>query len=201
MSLSKYITSKVFIRQLVIALVIVLVVAFVFFNMLSMITQHGKEITVPDLSKLTAEKAEEKLNEVNLDFVIIDTLDFDKAYPKYAVVLQDPKAGSKVKEGRKVYLKLNSDGYTNVVLPNLIEKTYRQAVPTLNSIGLEVGEITYKPYLGKDMVLEMKMNGKPVKAGTKVLKMSKIDLVLGDGKIVFEEEQDSLQDENIEINE
>jgi beta-lactam-binding protein with PASTA domain len=201
MSLSKYITSKVFIRQLVIALVIVLVVAFVFFNMLSMITQHGKEITVPDLSKLTAEKAEEKLNEANLDFVIIDTLDFDKAYPKYAVVLQDPKAGSKVKEGRKVYLKLNSDGYTNVVLPNLIEKTYRQAVPTLNSIGLEVGEITYKPYLGKDMVLEMKMNGKPVKAGTKVLKMSKIDLVLGDGKIVFEEEQDSLQDENIEINE
>ncbi len=201
MSLSKYLTSKVFIRQLVIAFVIVLAVAFVFFNMLSMITQHGKEITVPNVAKLSAEKAEEKLTEANLDFVIIDTMDFDKDYPQFSVMLQDPKSGSKVKEGRKVYLKLNSGGFTNVVLPNLIEKTYRQAVPTLQSLGLEVGEVTYKPYLGKDMVLEMKMNGKPIKAGTKVMKTSKIDLVLGDGKIVFEEESDSIPDDNIDTHE
>ena len=31
-----------------------------------------------------------------------------------------------------------------VAVPNLIEKTYRQAVPTLKSIGLEEGKITYK---------------------------------------------------------
>jgi beta-lactam-binding protein with PASTA domain len=78
-----------------------------------------------------------------------------------------------------------------VSVPDLIEKTYRQAVPTLEAVGLLEGTITYKPYLGKDMVLEMRMNGKKLKAGDKVLKSSKIDLVLGDGKITYEETIDS----------
>ena len=82
-----------------------------------------------------------------------------------------------------------------VSVPDLIEKTYRQAVPTLEAIGLQEGTISYKPYLGKDMVLEMKINGKEIKPGQKVLKSSKIDLVLGDGKIVYEEtENDTLND-------
>ena len=38
----------------------------------------------------------------------------------------------------------------------------------------------------------MQLNGKPIKPGDKVMKSSKIDLVLGDGKIGFEEEVDSL---------
>jgi hypothetical protein len=41
----------------------------------------------------------------------------------------------------------------------------------------------------------MWMNGKKIKPGTKVLKSSKIDLVLGDGKVVFEETaSDSIPD-------
>jgi len=200
MSLRKYLTSKVFFRQVLVALGIVAVLAFVFFNMLSYITNHGEEITVPNLSKLSVEQAEEKLESLDLDYVLLDTLDFKKEFPKYGVVEQDPKPGSKVKANRKVYIKINSDGYAYVTLPDLIEKTYRQAEPTLKSIGLEVGTITYKPYLGKDMVLEMKHKGAPVKAGTKIMKTSKIDLVLGDGKIAFEEtEIDSLmQQEDLE---
>ena len=61
-------------------------------------------------------------------------------------------------------------------------------MPTLKAIGLNEGIITYKPDIGKDMVLEMLLNGKSIKAGQKVMKSSKIDLVLGDGKIGFEDE-------------
>lgn len=193
MSFRKYLTSKVFFRQVLVAVGIVAVLAFVFFNMLSYFTNHGEEITVPNLSKLTVEQTEEKLESLDLDYVLLDTLDFNKEFPKYGVVVQDPKPGSKVKANRKVYIKINSDGYAYVTLPDLIEKTYRQAEPTLKSIGLEIGTITYKPYLGKDMVLEMKHNGAPVKPGAKIMKTSKIDLVLGDGKIAFDEtEIDSL---------
>ena len=42
--------------------------------------------------------------------------------------------------------------------------------------------------MAKDVVLEMKQGGKQLKAGDKVLKASKIDLVLGDGKTGFVEE-------------
>jgi hypothetical protein len=43
------------------------------------------------------------------------------------------------------------------------------------------------PNLGKDMVLEMRYKGRNIKPGDKVLKSSKIDLVLGDGKMSYEE--------------
>jgi eukaryotic-like serine/threonine-protein kinase len=105
------------------------------------------------------------------------------------IVQQEPTAGSKVKGGRTVYLKINASTYKMVAVPDLIEKTYRQAVPTLKAIGLQEGTIKYIPYLGKDMVLEMWMNGKKIKPGTKVLKASKIDLVLGDGSLKFDEKE------------
>jgi eukaryotic-like serine/threonine-protein kinase len=105
-----------------------------------------------------------------------------------------------VKEGRKIYIKINAQTYTTVMLPDLIEKTYRQAVPTLKAVGLQEGTITYKPYLGKDMVLEMSLNGKRLKPGDKVLKSSKIDLVLGDGKVVFDDTVlDSTAVDSVEI--
>jgi beta-lactam-binding protein with PASTA domain len=115
----------------------------------------------------------------------LDTVDFRPEFPKLTIVEQEPRAGAKVKEGRKIYIKINASKYTMVSVPDLIEKTYRQAVPTLEAVGLLEGTITYKPYLGKDMVLEVRMNGKKLKAGDKVLKSSKIDLVLGDGKVGF----------------
>ena len=188
MSLINYLKSKVFLKQLLVATLIVVVIVVIVLNTLSFFTKHNEEITVPDLAKLSMEQVEEKLDELNLDYVLLDTMDFHKEYPIYSVVMQDPKPGDKVKEDRKIYVKINSEGFKYVVIPNLIEKTFRQAEPTLKSLGLQLGKVTYKPYLGKDMVLEMWIDGKKVKPGAEVMKTSKIDLVLGDGKIGFEEE-------------
>ncbi|WP_333601172.1 PASTA domain-containing protein [Flavobacterium sp.] len=187
MSLRKYLTSRVFFAQILAAMAIIAAISFLFFHWITFTTHHGEEITVPDLSKLSVEQAEEKLDAVDLNYVILDTVDFRSEFPKLTIVEQEPKAGSKVKEGRKIYIKINASKYTMVSLPDLVEKTYRQAVPTLEAVGLQEGTISYRPYLGKDMVLEMRMNGKKLKAGDKVLKSSKIDLVLGDGKVVFDE--------------
>ncbi len=187
MSFRKYASSRVFFIQIVAAITVLVLLVFLCMYWLTVTTKHGEEITVPDLRKLSEEQVETKLNEMNLTYVILDSVDFEKGYPKYSVVLQDPIAGAKVKEGRKIYLKINSSGFASVRLPDLIEKTYRQAGPTLASLGLVEGKITYKPYLGKDMVLEIWSNGKKLKAGDKIEKSSVIDIVLGDGKIGFEE--------------
>ncbi len=187
MTLREYLKSKVFFSQVGIALAIIAGLIFLFMHWLTFTTNHGEEITVPDLRKLNEEQVDEKLSAMELDYVMLDTVDFKKDYPKYSVVEQDPLPGEKVKEDRKIYIKINSSGFSSVRIPDLIEKTLRQARPTLEAMGLEVGKITYKPYLGKDMVLEMQQDGKKLKPGTKVLKSSKIDLVLGDGKVVFEE--------------
>ena len=188
MSLRKYLTSRVFLGQVLIALAIIAVLGYLFMHWLTFTTDHGHEITVPDLRKLTVEQVEEKLDELDLDYVLLDSVDFRSEFPKFSVVEQDPLPGAKVKEGRKVYIKINASGFSSVKIPDLIEKTYREAVPTLKALGLEEGTITYIPNLGKDMVLEMRYKGRNLKVGDRVLKSSKIDLVLGDGKASYVDE-------------
>lgn len=196
MGLGNYLKSRVFFAQIVAAIGIVAVLAYLFFHWITFVTHHGDEITVPNLSRLTEDQLGGKLDDLDLDYLIIDTVDYNPNFPKLGVVEQEPTAGSKVKQGRQIYLKINSDTYKMVSIPDLIDKTYRQAVPTLKSIGLQEGAISYVPHMGKDMVLEMQINGKKIKPGQKVLKATKIDLVLGDGKVVFDESEiDSLQNE------
>ena len=189
MSLKKYLTSRVFFVQVLVAFAIIVVLAYLFMHWLTFTTDHGNEIAVPNLSKLTEEQVEEKLDELDLDYELLDSVDFRGDYPNYSVVEQDPMPGTKVKVGRKVYIKINSSGFSSVRIPDLIDKTYREAVPTLKALGLEAGTITYVPNLGKDMVLEMRYKGRNVKPGDRVLKASKIDLVLGDGKETYQEEE------------
>ena len=82
----------------------------------------------------------------------------------------------------------------------MIQKTYREAIPTLKALGLEEGTVTYIPNIGKDMVLEMRCKGRNLNVGDHVLKASKIDLVLGDGKESYvEEEIDSLATDSNEL--
>lgn len=194
MSLQKFLLSFTFLKQVFYAVLIICTTLFLFMYWIGFTTNHGEEIIVPNLSKMTLEQAENKLDELDLDYELLDTVDFNPAFPKLSVVQQDPDPGAKVKQNRVIYIKINAGAYSKVRVPDLVQKTYRQAVPTLSALGLEVGDTTYIPNLAKDMVLEMKINGKPIKAGLQVLKMTKISLVLGDGKIGFEE--DELNEEN-----
>jgi beta-lactam-binding protein with PASTA domain len=191
MSLRNYLSSRVFFGQALAALAILAVLGYFFVHWLTFTTDHGHEITVPNLAKLTEEQVEEKLDELDLDYVLLDSVDYNSDYPKFSVVEQDPLPGAKVKEGRKVYIKINASGFSSVRIPDLIQKTYREAVPTLKALGLEEGTITYIPNLGKDMVLEMRCKGRNLKVGDHVLKASKIDLVLGDGNESYIEVVDS----------
>ncbi|MCX6185321.1 MAG: PASTA domain-containing protein [Flavobacterium sp.] len=189
MTLKEYLKSSVFGVQLLMAITLIGVIGYFFMHWLTFTTDHGNEITVPDLRKMSEQQVEDAVDELNLEYVLLDSVDYNSQFPKHTVVEQDPLPGSKVKVNRKIYIKINSSGFTMVRIPNIIEKTYRQAVPTLKSLGLEEGTISYKPYIGKDMVLEMHWNGKKLNPGDKVFKSSKIDLVLGDGNVGFDETQ------------
>ncbi|WP_426092710.1 PASTA domain-containing protein [Flavobacterium sp. DSR3-2] len=191
MSLRKYLSSRVFVVQVLIAIAIIFALGYLFMHWLTFTTDHGNEIEVPNLSKLTEEQVEQKLDELDLDYVLLDSVDYRSNFPQYSVVEQDPTPGTKVKVGRKIYIKINTSGFSSVRIPELVNKTYREAVPTLKALGLEEGAVTYVPNLGKDMVLEMRFKGRNLKAGDRVLKSSKIDLVLGDGKMSYEEEENA----------
>lgn len=189
MSWKKFLTSPSFFKNFALSLLIVVAAVFGVMKFLSVATNHGEEIPVPNLSKMSLEKAEERLNDIDLELHMLDTVDYNPSFPPYSIVEQDPLPAVTVKDGRKVYVKINAGGYTKVALPELVQKTYRQALSTLRALGLEEGEVKYVEYMAKDVVLEVKQNGKILKAGDRILKSSKIDFVLGDGKTGFQDQE------------
>lgn len=147
---------------------------------LNSVTRHGESLTVPDITGLKVADAQQILLSKNLKFVITDSLFFEDK-PKNSVLDQNPSPQSKVKEGRVVYITINSSKAPLVNMPNLIDVSYRQAQVMLQSVGLKAGKLIYKPDIAKNVVLEQIMGSTHVPAGQKIPKGSTVDLVLGDG--------------------
>ncbi|QYA25537.1 PASTA domain-containing protein [Gramella sp. MT6] len=182
MGLFRFIFSKTFLIQLVLAGIILVIIGFFTMQWLDYSTNQDQRIEVPDLAKMNLDVVEDRLEELDLAYEILDSANFNPDFPRYSVIDQVPAPGKFVKEDRKIYLTLNPSGYRKIEVPNnLIRKTRRQVEPTLRSLGFEIGEITYKPDIAEDAVLELRHKGKLVEPGEKLMKTSKIDLVLGDG--------------------
>jgi len=181
MSLIKFLKSKVFFKQLAIAVIAVVVLCFLLLKWLDVTTNNGEFITVPDLKGKSLKTVQIELEDKDLVMQVQDSANYNPKYPKHSVIEQDPLAGAQVKENRKIYLTLNPSGYRKVAVPDIMRSTFRQAKPTLEALGFKVGEKTYIDNIGKDVVLGIKFKGKNIKTGFKLPYTSVIDLVLGNG--------------------
>ncbi len=143
-------------------------------------TRHGEALTVPDITGLSIGDAISILEAKHLKFMITDSL-FLEDKPKNSVIDQNPSPQSKVKEGRVIYLTLNSTKAPLMSMPNLIDVSLRQAQVMLQSLGLKVGRLIYKPDIAQNVVLQQQYNNLDLAPGAKIPKGSTVDLVLGDG--------------------
>ena len=197
MSIIQFVKSKLFFKQILIALVGLIVFVFVIKIVLRFSTNHNQKIEVPNLSKLSIEEAAMKLSELDLDYIVIDSASYNPEYPKFSVIEQNPEAGDFVKEKRKIYLTLNPSRYRDVMIPNLNGRTKRQAISELRAIGFIVSsEFIYVNDIGKDVVRGMRYKGKILNPNDKLQKNSEITLVLGDGGMGQDAvEKDSINDD------
>jgi len=179
MSFFKYIFSKAFVKQLLIAVVGLIVLCFLVLWWLKSTTNHGQQIEVPNLAKLILTDVENVLDENDLRYEILDSANYNPDYPKFSVIEQIPKAGKFVKENRKIYLTLNPSGYRKVQIPDVVGKTRRQAEPTLLAMGFKIGKVTTKPHMS-DQVLEIRHRGSKMDPDSELEITSVIDLIIGD---------------------
>ena len=180
MNFLSFLFSKTFLKNLLIALSLGVILFIAVFIWLKAFTHHGQAITVPDLTGLTSEEVKIITTSKDLRFEITDSI-FFRELPRGTVVKQNPKPGSKVKENRRIYLTLNAVNPEMVSMPNLTGVTLRQSRPTLESYGLVLGKISYKPHLAINLVLEQTIDGRSITPGSLIPKGSAIDLVLGMG--------------------
>lgn len=197
MTFFRFLLTKTFLKQLLIAIVVLVLLIFLMMWWLRITTNHNEKIEVPDLSELTLDKVEDRLNELKLRYEILDSANYNPDFPRFSVIEQIPEAGKYVKVNRKLYLTLNPSGYRDIEVPDVLGKTRRQAEPTLLAMGFEIGEISYKPHIS-DNVLEMRYNGKLLHPGDAIPKTSKIDLIVGDESLNRLKSSDDEDDETDE---
>lgn len=166
------------VRNLLIAFAIVVVLIAGAMIFLNLVTQHDKEISVPDFSNMTVAEAEIAAAEAGMRVDVTDSV-FVKRMKRGAVYRQNPTPGSKVKNGRRVVLTINAVNAKRVTMPNLVGLSLRQAKAELMSRGLVLDRLVYVQDMATNNVLRQLMGNREIEPGTMIDSESHIDLVLG----------------------
>lgn len=176
-----FIRSKVFAVQAGLAILVLLLVLFITYNWLGSYTNHGETVTVPNLKDMKFKELKAFLEAKSLNVMVSDSSVFMLDKAPGVVIEQDPAPNELVKEGRTIYVAITRTVAPQVKIPNLVDVSQRQAEAILNSYGLKVGHLIYKPDLAKDAVLGLMVNGRSLNVGDELAKGTSIDLILGDG--------------------
>ena len=177
----KFFYSKSFIKQIFLAVVIFSVIILLSILFLFFYTNQTSKILVPNLIGYEVSEIQEIMDDNKLRYEIIDSSFYNPDFKKNTILEQIPEPSKTVKKNRKIYLTVNPSSYGNVIFPDLIQLTLRNAQSTLSALDLELGEIDYEDNIGKDMVLKVFIDSKQILPGEIVPKKSKIDFIVGNG--------------------
>lgn len=141
--------------------------------------RQGKEYQIPDYVGKNIEEALDE-NEIDLVFVVQDSI-FRQNSEGGIILTQDPKGGTMVKSGRKVYVSITAYNADDAILPDLAGLSVRQAVSELYNMGLSVGKLTFVEDPYKNSVVDQSCKGRSLYAGQQIARGSVVDLVVGRG--------------------
>jgi beta-lactam-binding protein with PASTA domain len=176
----KYITNRPLWVNIAVGIGIVIALFVVFVFSLNRITHHGESRTVPSVTGKSLKDVELLLEKEGFNLVIQDSVYYD-SLPPALVVKQVPEADEVVKINRTMYVTINRTVPPDVLMPNLIGYSFRNAEMILKNMGLRLGDTTYKPDFAKNSVLDQLYNDKSISAGATVRMGSTISLVIGSG--------------------
>ena len=180
MNFFQFIKSKYLWYQVAIAIVISLIIIWLLLVSLGWLTDHGKAVNVPVIKGLSLNKARALLDERGLDVEIMDST-FVLGTKPGMILEQDPKSGTPVKPGRKIYVSIQVFSPPLIKMPNVKDASLRQAMLILKTNSLNFGKVIYKPDYASNAVLYAELNGKQIDAGSKIQKGSYVNLIVANG--------------------
>jgi serine/threonine-protein kinase len=125
---------------------------------------------VPRLAGLKPENAEQELRTRGLSLMLDSVSDFSADVPAGHIQFQFPEAGTEVKRGRRVWVRI-SKGLRSVEMPPLRGMSLRQAEISLQQLGLKLGRV--RP-----------VRGSPVPPGAVIGSRPKAGALLEKGRVV-----------------
>jgi beta-lactam-binding protein with PASTA domain len=180
------IKKKVFSRYLLLhlaamAAAVVLLCVGVAFG-LDIYTHHGEGIEVIDMKGMDFEEAYRRLKAQGLELVVSDS-GYNKQLPADAILAQNPAAGHRVKEGRIVYVTVNSPSSPTFVIPDIVDNcSVREAEAKLTAIGFRLDPVMEVDG-EKDWVYGILCRGRHVANGDRVSIDHPLRLMVGRGTV------------------
>ena len=185
--------KNIYIWNLLGLILVSVLLSFLILKGLDRYTQHGKAVEVPDIKGLSVKRAEPFLTNKKLNFIIVDSVYIKDAIPGTISETTPPK-GSKVKEGRTVYLKIVAFFPNLIAIPDVKDSSQRQSLARLRSLGFENIEIKTVPGFYRDLVLGIESKGVPMEEGQRVPANTPLSLLVSSGSdeiLVLENPMDS----------
>lgn len=150
------------------------------FRWIKSYTMHGQYIAVPDVTGMFEEEAGQALAAAGLKYEVMD-YKYDKMMVEGGVIEQKPKPGAYVKDGRKIYLTVNSGKEPLRAVPDVADNSsLRAAEAKLRAAGFKLGRTVYVDG-DLDWVYEIRYDGKEIEAGTEIPEGSTLTIVAGNG--------------------
>jgi beta-lactam-binding protein with PASTA domain len=172
--------NKILFKNAFYALLTLPLLFFLYLKFLDIYTLHNKYILVPDYSNFHISQLDSISNENNIRYIIIDSVS-DLEKPKGIVLNQMPKANTKVKKKRRIYLTITETNTSVVKFPDVYDLTLRQALRQIELTGLLVGKLEYKSDIATNKILDFNVNGISIFEGQEILKGTTVNLVVGKG--------------------
>ena len=164
-------------------IVIGILLLLVTFRWMKSYTLHGQYIAVPDVSGMFEEEAGKVLADAGLKYEVLD-YKYDNMMVEGGIIEQKPKPGSYVKDGRKIYLTLNSGKVPTRAVPDVADNSsLRAAESRLTAAGFKLGKTVYIDG-DLDWVYEIRYQGEKIEAGTEIPEGSLLTIVAGNGNPV-----------------
>ena len=173
-------TNKYFWVNIVVMIVAVVLIVFGVMKWLDVYTRHGEAVVVPDVKGMTVEEASKMFRNHGLVCVVSDS-NYVKNKAAGIVLDVNPGAGQKVKEGRTIYLTINTLSIPLRAIPDVADNSsLRQAEARILASGFKLNDIQYVPG-EKDWVYGVKYRERMLAIGDKVPMGATLTLMVGDG--------------------
>lgn len=172
--------NRFFWINLLAIIVVAVLLVFIVLKGLDSYTRHGQAIIVPDAKGKTVREAQLLFREKGLESLVSDSM-YVKDKPAGSILEQTPPSGQKVKEGREIYLTINTLNIPMQVIPDVADNSsLRQAEARLLAAGFKL--TANESVKGeKDWVYNVKYKGQILEPGGRVPTGATLTLMVGDG--------------------
>ena len=175
-------TNKYFWLNIIAMIIVVMVLLFAVLKGMDVYTRHGEAVVVPDVKGMTVDEATKMFRNHGLECIVSDS---NYVRNKEAGIILDlnPAVGQKVKEGRIIYLTINTLDVPLRLVPDVADNSsVRQAQARILGAGFKLGEVQVVSG-EKDWVYGVKYRGRQLTAGDKVPLGASLTLMVGNGTV------------------